>query len=121
MPRVVHFEVMAADPQRARQFYANVFGWEITKWEGPEEYWLISSGPDDQPGINGGIGQSRGEPLTVNTVDVPSIDAYTEKVVASGGKVVLPKMAVPGVGWLVYCQDTEGIVFGMMQSDPGAK
>lgn len=121
MSRVVHFEVMADDPARAVEFYKNVFGWDITKWDGPEDYWLITTGPDDQPGINGGIGQSQGPAMGAVTVDVSSVDESADKVVASGGKVVVPKMAVPGVGYLVYCQDTEGVVFGMMQADPSAK
>jgi hypothetical protein len=36
------------------------------------------------------------------------------------GKVALPKIAVPGVGWLAYCQDPEGNMFGMMQNDTSA-
>ena len=58
---------------------------------------------------------------TVNTVDVTSVDEFTQKVVKAGGKVVMPKTTVPGVGYLIYCADTEGNVFGMMQSDPSAR
>jgi predicted enzyme related to lactoylglutathione lyase len=121
MSRPVHFEIMAADPARAQRFYTNVFGWEIKKWDGPEDYWLVTTGPDDQAGINGGIAKSQGEPLTVNTVEVASIDEVAEKVTANGGKVVVPKMAIPGVGYQLYCQDTEGILFGLHQVDPSAK
>ena len=39
---------------------------------------------------------------------------------ANGATVVVPKMPVPGVGWLVYCKDTEGNIFGMMQADTNA-
>ena len=107
MPRIVHFEVMAEDPTKAVKFYQNVFGWQVNKWEGDEEaYWLVTTGTEGE-GINGGIAQSRGEPLTVNTVDVPSVDEYVDKVAANGGKVVLPKMAIPGVGYLVYCQGVD--------------
>lgn len=121
MSRVVHFEVMAEDPAKAAKFYGDVFGWDIQKWDGPQDYWLVMTGSKDAPGIDGGIAKSQGEPLTVNTVDVQSVDAMAEKVVENGGRVVVPKMAVPGVGYLVYCQDTEGIVFGMMQSDESAR
>lgn len=120
MTRVVHFELMAEDPARAIDFYRQVFGWEIKKWDGPEDYWLITSGPEEQPGINGAIGKSRGEPLTVNTVEVESVDEFAEKVIQHGGTVVVPKMAVPEVGYVVYCKDTEGIVFGLFQSDSSA-
>ena len=120
MHRVIHFEVVAEDPERAQKFYKNVFGWEISKWGGPAEYWLVTTGKEGA-GINGGIARSKGAPLTVNTIDVPNLDEAIEKVKKNGGKQVVEKMAVPGVGYLAYCQDTEGIVFGMMQEDVNAK
>ena len=52
-----------------------------------------------------------------NTVDVPSVDEYVDKVTASGGKVIMPKQAIPGVGYMAYLQDTEGNTFGIMQMD----
>jgi hypothetical protein len=121
MSRVIHFEVMAGEPQRATKFYANVFGWQIHKWDGPADYWLVTTGAEGTPGINGGIGQSQGEPLTVNTIEVDSLEAMVEKVMANGGQVVVPKMTIPGVGYQVYCKDTEGIVFGLHQADPEAQ
>ena len=126
MPRVVHFEIHAGDCQRAVKFYKAVFGWEFQKWEGPAEYWMVMTGPNDQPGINGGLVQRRGEIdgqaviAYVCTVDVTSVDDSTKTVESNGGQVVVPKMPIPGVGWLVYCKDTEGNIFGMMQSDEKA-
>jgi predicted enzyme related to lactoylglutathione lyase len=121
MPRVVHFEVSADDPERAVVFYKDVFGWEIHKWEGPQDYWLIKTGPDGQPGINGGLFVRKG-PMTghVNTIDVPSVDEYLAKIEASGGTIALPKMAIPGIGWLAYAKDPEGSIFGIMQADSSA-
>ena len=86
------------------------------------DYWLITTGPDDQPGINGAI-MRREQPavITVNTVDVPSADDFAAKVTANGGKVLTPKMAVPGVGYFHYCQDTEGNVFVIMEADQSAQ
>lgn len=56
MSRPIHFEIMAEDPARAKTFYETVFGWTFQKWEGgPMEYWLITTGPDSEPGINGGM------------------------------------------------------------------
>jgi len=128
MGRLVHFEIAADNPERAAEFYRKVFGWEIQKWEGPQPYWLITTGPDDKPGINGGIWQ-REQPLSGHdgfigyrcTVDVSNLDEMVNKVTQNGGKVVAPKMAVPGVGWLAFCTDTESNIFGMMQSDESAK
>ncbi|MCX6616302.1 MAG: VOC family protein, partial [Acidobacteria bacterium] len=46
MPRVVHFEIAADNMERAAEFYEQVFGWKFQKWSGPQEYWLITTGPD---------------------------------------------------------------------------
>jgi predicted enzyme related to lactoylglutathione lyase len=122
MRRVVHFEINADDPERAVKFYQKVFGWKIEKWNGPVDYWLVMTGPNDQPGINGGIMKRMNpEASTYNTVDVPSVDEFTKKITEQGGKVAVPKMAVPGVGYMAYCADTEGNIFGIMQEDPTAK
>ena len=122
MPRVVHFEISADDPVELARFYEGVFGWRIQKWEGPLDYWLVTTGEEGEPGIDGSI-QRREDPSesTVNTIDVPSVDELLEKVTSSGGAVALPKMAVPGVGYMAYCKDPQGNTFGMMQADPSAK
>ena len=126
MPRVVHFEIHAEDPERAVRFYQDLFAWEFTKWAGPMDYWLIKTGPDDQRGINGGMvrrqGVIDGQAVIayVCTIDVPSVDKYLQSIPAAGGTIVLPKMPIPGVGWLAYAKDTEGNIFGIMQADPAA-
>jgi hypothetical protein len=122
VPRVVHFEIDAEKPERAIKFYKNVFGWKIEKWEGPIKYWLITTGKEKEPGIDGGLAKRTEEgPSTANTIAVPSVDDYIKKVEKNGGSIVRPKMAVPGVGWMAYFKDPEGNIFGMMESDESAK
>ncbi len=127
MPRVIHFEIHAEQPERAIKFYRDVFAWEFTKWDGPMPYWLIKTGPETQPGINGGLIQRRGaidgEAVIayVCTVDTPAVDEYLAKVLRNGGTLAVPKMPIPGVGWLAYSKDTEGNIFGLMQPDPQAR
>ncbi len=121
MPRVIHFEIPADEPKRAVKFYAEVFGWKIDKWEGPVDYWLAHTGEEGETGIDGAITPRENLKVTVNTIDVPSLDDFVQKVVEAGGKVVVPKQAVPGVGYMSYCADSEGNVFGMMQADPSAQ
>ncbi len=126
MPRVVHFEIHAANPERAIKFYQTLFDWNFQKWEGPMPYWLVITGPDGTPGINGGLVQRQGEIdgqaviAYVCTVDVASLDDTLARATANGATIAVPKMAVPGVGWLAYCKDTEGNIFGMMQADENA-
>ena len=85
-------------------------------------YWLITTGPEGQPGINGGL-MPRRDPAQpcVNTMDVADIDASARAVERNGGQVVVPKMHVPDIGWLVYCKDTEGHIFGVLQKDSNAQ
>jgi predicted enzyme related to lactoylglutathione lyase len=129
MSRPMHFEIQASNPQALIDFYSALFGWSFNKWEGGD-YWLIHTGPDDQPGINGGLLPRRGPPpenmAAVNafviTVDVDKLDAKLAKVdsIGGGGLVCVPKMAVPGIGWLAYVKDPDGNIFGMMQADTNA-
>jgi len=127
MPRPVHFEVHAAEPARAIEFYARCFGWEFTPYG--EAYWMIKTGPSDQPGIDGGLLPRRGPPpadmQAVNaypcTIKVDSVDASVAQVTAHGGTVAVPKMPIPGIGWLAYFKDTEGNIVGLMQDDRSAR
>ncbi|HEY7081799.1 MAG TPA: VOC family protein [Nitrososphaeraceae archaeon] len=127
MPRVIHFEIVADKPERAMKFYKEVFGWEFNKWNGPQDYWLVKTGEDSQPGINGGLTPKRNQDnantnsRVTNTIEVPSVDEFSTKITMGGGKVVSPKMAIPGIGYLAICEDTEGILFGIIQSDRNAK
>ena len=122
MPRVIHFELPADSLERAIHFYSTVFGWKIEKWESLPDYWTVTTGDGRQAGIDGAI-TKRTKVLTgaINTIEVPSVDDYIKKVKVAGGQVVLPKIAVPGVGWMAYLRDTEGNVFGIIHPDERAK
>ncbi|MBI2804035.1 MAG: VOC family protein [Planctomycetes bacterium] len=129
MSRVVHFEIHAEDPERALAFYQGVVGWQFQKWAGPMDYWLIVTGPDSEKGINGGMirrmGPAPSEGQAVNayacTIQVAALDETVAKATAAGAVIALPKMPIPGIGWLAYIKDTEGNIVGVMQPDPQAK
>lgn len=131
MGRVVHFEIEADDPARATAFYKEVFGWHIEPWEGAHEYWLIMTGDKgadikgrEGDGIDGAILRRRGPQPTyenptsafVCLVEVKDIDEACQLVTKHGGNVMVEKMEVPGVGYRCYCKDTEGNIFGMLQT-----
>ncbi len=121
MPKVVHFEIPADSPERAVAFYQKVFGWKAEKY-GTMNYWLVTAGEEKEPGINGAIsGRSSTNRVTTNTISVVSFEEATEKIKAEGGQVITPKMAVPTVGYMCYCKETEGNVFGIIQMDANAK
>ena len=125
MPRPIHFEIHADQPERAVAFYQKLFGWEFTAWGGPMPYWIIKTG--EGPGIDGGLVPRRGTvtpeaPVIayVCTIEVAALDDQLAKAVSLGGAIALPKQPIPGIGWLAYAKDTEGNVFGLMQNDPAA-
>ncbi len=121
---VAHFAVTAKDVERARRFYERVFGWRFTAW-GPPEFYLICTGPDGEPGIQGAL-QSAGayaaDPgaggveLTIAVDDVAAIEAAVE---AAGGDVFMRQATIPQVGTLVKFTDTEGNRLCAMQYEPG--
>jgi predicted enzyme related to lactoylglutathione lyase len=120
MPRVIHFEIPINDADRAVKFYKDVFGWKIEKWPGPTEYWLVNTGDDKTPGINGGLMRRGNVQHTTNTLGVDSVDASVAAVTKAGGKLIMPKTPIPGVGYFAYCEDPEGNLFGVMQADADA-
>jgi hypothetical protein len=128
MPRVIHFEIHATNPLVLIPFYESLFGWTFTRFIPEVEYWTIVTGPDDQPGINGGLVKRQGpapvEMQSVNgsvcTVQVESVDQILTKNAELGGSVALPKMPIPGIGWLAYIKDLDGNILGIMNPDPTA-
>ena len=116
MPNVVHFEICVDDPERAASFYSKVFDWKIDKAADGSDYRFITTG--DEAAITGGLTKRVDDwDSTVNTIDVPSVDSFAKRIAAAGGKVLAPKIAIPGVGYLQYCQDLEGNSFGIMEYD----
>jgi uncharacterized protein len=130
MSRVVHFEIQADDLERAKQFYGAALDWSFEDYSAMtgSPYWGISTGPDDQSGINGGILQrpvsapapEQGTNAYVCTVQVDDYDATERKILEAGGRVALPKTALAGMAWQGYYLDTEGNTFGIHQPDPDA-
>jgi predicted enzyme related to lactoylglutathione lyase len=119
---IIHFEIPADDTEKLRNFYSKLFGWKIEKTPGPMDYWMIQTVPIDEkgvpirPGVNGGM-MKRQNPghKPVNYIAVESVDEYTKKIEALGGKITIPKMEVPGIGWWAFALDPEGNQFAILQ------
>jgi predicted enzyme related to lactoylglutathione lyase len=122
MPKPVHFEIPAENPERATKFFTDVFGWQFNSWGADQGYWLATTGAEGEMGIDGAVMKRRdpAQPI-VNSINVDSVDSYAEKIVAAGGQIVVPKMVVPSMGYVAYFKDTEGNIHGLWQHDPNAK
>jgi predicted enzyme related to lactoylglutathione lyase len=130
MSRVVHFEIQADDVERAKAFYRSVFEWsfeDYSQYTG-STYWGIVTGPKEELGIDGGLlprpvpapAPEQGTNGYVCTIGVEDYDATERRILAAGGMIALPKMALPGMAWQGYYLDTEGNTFGIHQPDPEA-
>jgi hypothetical protein len=121
--RVVHFEVPFDDADRAREFYQEVFGWQIQPM--PEmDYNMVQTGPvsdqgmPSEPGYIGGGMMQRQAPYTspVLTVAVDDIDAAIVAIEKHGGAAAGEKMAVGDMGFAAYFTDSEGNLLGLWQN-----
>jgi predicted enzyme related to lactoylglutathione lyase len=123
MSKVNYFAIPADVPDRAISFYQAVFGWRFEiGWEydtpkGRDKYWHVIT----RDGVNGGLTRREypGQPISLG-IEVPTVDGCTDLVEKSGGKTVVPKVAIPGVAWFAVCQDSEGNTFSIFQPDPSA-
>lgn len=128
---IVHFEIPADQPERAVKFYRDLFGWEITRWEGSAderegfEYWTVKTVPTNEegmptrPGVNGGLmRRMMPEQKTVNYISVEDVDKSVELAKRLGARIMMEKHPVPGMGWFAQLTDPEGNVFAVWQTDP---
>jgi uncharacterized protein len=114
------FAIHVNDVQRARRFYEAVFGWRFEPW-GPPDFYLIHTGDEISPGIQGLMHKRRESPASGGpncfecSISVDDVDAVAEAVVAHGGRITMPKSPIPAVGELIYFEDPEGNTVGAMK------
>jgi len=115
MNRVTHFEIPSNDPEKAMNFYKNVFGWTYNRF-GPAEYWLATTGNSKDPGIDGAIMKKMHpqQPVT-NSIMIKNLDESIEKIKKEGGTIVVPKTEIPGVGFYAFFTDLDGNIMGVME------
>jgi uncharacterized protein len=122
-----YFDLTVRDIAVARPFFEQVLGWKFERFPMPFEYYRITAGDPSEPGIDGGVGAikdapiSAGRPLVNLTIPVPDLDQIIGKIEACGGKIIEPKMPVPGIGWYATCAEPGGLMFGLMQADAEAR
>jgi len=122
MSSIVHFDVPTEDVERAKKFYSALLGWKFESIPEMQYNLITTTNLDGSHGVGGGMGK-RMEPSQrmMNYFGVPSIDAAMKQVTSLGGKVLTEKMAVPGMGFLANCMDTEGNTFGLWEENTQAK
>lgn len=113
---IVHFEIPAEDVEKLSKFYSDVFGWKFEKAPMTEmEYWMITTGPRNRS-IGGGMYKKQQGEAPRNYIGVDKIDAAIEKFKGAGGKEVVGKMEVPGMGWSFIGTDPEGNTIALFEA-----
>jgi len=120
MARVIHFEIPVDNADRAVAFYKNAFGWKIEKWNGPMDYWMVNTGDEKAPGINGAIMKRGDVKTTTNTLDVKSLEDPSRRS-RRPAHTHHAQDADSGRRLLCLLRRPEGNVFGMLQADVNAK
>ncbi|WP_249599076.1 VOC family protein [Peribacillus frigoritolerans] len=131
MGRIVHFEIHVNDMERAKTFYGEVFGWSFQDWSGYAgmPYFGAVTGNENEHGIDGALMQRQSAPPETHqalnafacTIGVENYDLTEAKIIENGGKLAMPKFALPGMAWQGYYIDPEGNTFGIHQPDVNAK
>jgi predicted enzyme related to lactoylglutathione lyase len=86
------------------------------------EYWEIKTGEPNEFGIDGGLSKrDRIGQWTTPFINVPSVDRYTAKIESGGGKIIQPKTAIPGIGYMSLFKDTESNTIGLFEENKDAK
>jgi len=126
MPNVAHYSINADDLKRAQKFYQGTFDWNFEPW-GPPGFYMINTGDESSPRILGSLQGRRelvpGQKMTGYecTISVPSITKTIAAIKEHGGKLIMQKTVIAGVGSLVFFEDTEGNSVGAMQYDKNAE
>lgn len=123
--RLTHFAIYIDDMDRAKSFYEQVFNWGFATY-GPPDFLQIKADQTQNGELIGALQSRKYSPLQEKiiglecTISVDDIDAIIQKVEQNEGQILMPKTAIPTVGWITKFLDTEGNLVCAMQTDPSA-
>ena len=109
-----HFEFLSNDPDKCKQFYSSVLGWEFDDSSMPG-YTLINTGGEPSGGLMKCPDEAPGPSLCIYYL-VDDLPATLQKVTDGGGTVINDKTEIPNVGWFAIATDPEGISFGLFKA-----
>ncbi len=126
MNKLKHFAIHIDDMERAKGFYEGVFEWGFASY-GPADFLQIKADKSEKGELIGALQSRKYSPVKDKviglecTFDVENVDAVIESVEKNGGTILMPKTAIPYVGWITKFLDTEGNLLCAMQADGGAR
>ncbi|MBA4054653.1 MAG: glyoxalase [Marivirga sp.] len=124
--RLTHFAIHIDNMERAKNFYEGVFEWGFASY-GPPDFLQIKTNKTESGELIGALQSRKYSPVKEKiiglecTIGVESVDEIIKKVENNGGQILMPKTAIPYVGWITKFLDTEGNLICAMQADGGAR
>lgn len=124
--KLVHFAIHIDDMDRAKDFYGEVFEWGFNAY-GPSDFLQIKADPSENGELIGALQSRQYSPVKEKliglecTIAVANVDEIIQRVESKGGQILMPKMAIPYVGWITKFLDPEGNLICAMQTDPSAR
>lgn len=123
MNKLKHFDIHAADVERARTFYERIFDWKFGSYPGADEFYQVRASDGE---VIGAVQSRRYNAHSKDilgfecSIAVDDVDETVRRVEEAGGKTLMKKTAIPGVGWIAKFTDTEGNLFAAVHYDKGA-
>lgn len=124
--KLTHFAIHIDDMDRAKGFYEKVFGWGFASY-GPPDFLQIKTDGTESGELIGAMQSRKYSPVQEKiiglecTISVDNVDEIIANVKNGGGQLLMPKTAIPYVGWITKFLDTEGNLVCAMQTDPAAR
>lgn len=124
--KMTHFAIHIDDIERAKSFYDEVFDWGFNSY-GQSDFLQIKADKTESGELIGALQSRKYSPVSEKliglecTIGVENVDEIVERVKNNGGQVLMPKTAIPYVGWIAKFLDTEGNLICAMQYDNGAR
>lgn len=110
---VTWFEISTSEAKAVREFYAELFGWNLQVLE-EANYALVNTGGKDT--IGGGIGEAQGPNQVIFYIEVDDPQAQLDRIEKAGGKTVVPVTEVPDLVTFAQFADPQGNVVGLVKS-----
>jgi uncharacterized protein len=116
---IVHVEFHVKEPKKVERFYQSLFGWKFDPVPGMD--YSLFQAPSGPGGGVGGLQPGNWQPGIINYIFVESVEEYQDKVKSAGGKIIAPKMEVPGQGWFAVFEDPSGTRMALWEPNPQAR
>ena len=120
MYRVTKFDVPATTPLKSIAFYNQVFGWTFQPSQNQTKWTARVDSSNHQIFGNPFMQKAKSAQSLTNAIEVKNVESTLSNIVLEGGEVIVPKFAIPGIGWMAYFKDLEQNVFGIIQSEMAA-